>query len=82
MPVVGYARVSSYGQDLSVQLEKLETAECEKIFKEKRSGVDTGTSATETPSWSPRSIGWPLDLRPLPHHLRADRKGSLVPRGR
>jgi hypothetical protein len=24
MPVVGYARVSSFGQDLAVQLEKLE----------------------------------------------------------
>ena len=40
MPIVGYARVSSTGQDLSVQLEKL--AGCDKIFKEKRSGVDTG----------------------------------------
>src|SRR5687767_1754719 len=42
MPVVGYARVSSHGQDLAVQLEKLEGAGCEKIFKEKRSGVDAG----------------------------------------
>ena len=40
MTTVGYARVSSTGQDLSVQLEKL--AGCDKIFKEKRSGVDTG----------------------------------------
>ena len=40
MPTVGYARVSSTGQDLAVQLEKL--ADCDKIFKEKRSGVDTG----------------------------------------
>jgi DNA invertase Pin-like site-specific DNA recombinase len=32
-------RVSSTGQDLAVQLEKL--AGC-KVFKEKRSGVDTG----------------------------------------
>ena len=40
MPTVGYARVSSTGQDLSVQLEKL--AGCDKVFKEKRSGVDTG----------------------------------------
>jgi DNA invertase Pin-like site-specific DNA recombinase len=37
---VGYARVSSTDQDLSVQLEKL--AGCNKVFKEKRSGVDTG----------------------------------------
>src|SRR4030043_71496 len=42
MPTVGYARVSSSGQDLAVQLEKLEVAGCEKIFREKRSGVDAG----------------------------------------
>jgi DNA invertase Pin-like site-specific DNA recombinase len=40
MTVVGYARVSSTGQDLSVQLEKLDAAACDKVFKEKRSGVD------------------------------------------
>src|SRR6516164_4149972 len=40
MTAVGYARVSSTGQDLNVQLEKLES--CEKVFKEKRSGVDAG----------------------------------------
>ena len=40
MTAVGYARVSSTGQDLAVQLEKL--AGCDKVFKEKRSGVDTG----------------------------------------
>ena len=40
MTTVGYARVSSTGQDLEVQLEKLEG--CEKVFKEKRSGVDAG----------------------------------------
>ncbi len=40
MPAVGYARVSSTGQDLGVQLEKLKG--CDKVFKEKRSGVDAG----------------------------------------
>ena len=40
MTTVGYARVSSAGQDLSVQLEKLKG--CDKVFKEKRSGVDAG----------------------------------------
>src|SRR5262249_34318620 len=40
MTTVGYARVSSTGQDLSVQLEKL--GGCDKVFKEKRSGVHTG----------------------------------------
>jgi DNA invertase Pin-like site-specific DNA recombinase len=33
MPVVGYARVSSTGQDLAVQFEKLEKAGCKKVFK-------------------------------------------------
>ena len=42
MTTVGYARVSSTGQDLAVQLEKLEKVGCSKVFKEKRSGVDTG----------------------------------------
>ena len=40
MTTVGYARVSSLGQDLSVQLGKLKG--CDKVFKEKRSGVDAG----------------------------------------
>ena len=43
MTRVGYARVSSLGQDLTVQLEKL--AACDKVFKEKRSGVDAGRPA-------------------------------------
>ena len=40
MTTVGYARVSSTGQNLGVQLEKLKG--CDKVFKEKRSGVDAG----------------------------------------
>jgi DNA invertase Pin-like site-specific DNA recombinase len=43
MTTVGYARVSSLGQDLTVQLEKL--VGCDKVFKEKRSGVDAGRPA-------------------------------------
>lgn len=35
---VGYARVSSTGQSLDVQLEKLTAFGCERIYKEKRSG--------------------------------------------
>jgi DNA invertase Pin-like site-specific DNA recombinase len=43
MATIGYARVSSVGQSLDVQLEKLKA--CDKVFKEKRSGVDTGRPA-------------------------------------
>ena len=38
MEIVGYARVSSVGQSLDVQLEKLTNAGCTKVYKEKRSG--------------------------------------------
>ncbi len=34
---VGYARVSSIGQSLDVQLDKLK--ECDKIYQEKKSGT-------------------------------------------
>lgn len=38
MPRVGYARVSSTGQSLEVQLEKLNQEKCDRIYQEKRSG--------------------------------------------
>ena len=40
MATVGYARVSSVGQSLDVQLDKLK--DCDKVFQEKK----TGTSST------------------------------------
>jgi len=39
MSSIGYARVSSYGQSLDVQLEKLN--HCDRVFKEKQSGRST-----------------------------------------
>lgn len=36
---VGYARVSSHGQSLDTQIEKLTAFGCEKVFQEKRSGA-------------------------------------------
>jgi DNA invertase Pin-like site-specific DNA recombinase len=36
---IGYARVSSQGQSLDTQIEKLTAFGCEKIFQEKRSGA-------------------------------------------
>ena len=38
MAKVGYARVSSFGQSLELQLEKL--IACDKVFQEKKSGLD------------------------------------------
>ena len=39
--LVGYARVSSTGQSLDIQLEALSDAGCEKVFAEKMSGRST-----------------------------------------
>jgi len=39
MSVIGYARVSSVGQSLDVQVDKLTEFGCEKIYREKQSGT-------------------------------------------
>lgn len=40
MAMIGYPRVSTTGQSLDVQLDKLKTVGCTKIYEEKRSGLD------------------------------------------
>ena len=78
MTTVGYARVSSTGQDLGVQLEKLEATGCEKVFKEKRSGADAGRpelavprvpSGRRHPPGDENRPSGTLYVGPLPHHL-------------
>ncbi|WP_429095653.1 recombinase family protein [Aminobacter sp. BE322] len=38
--IVGYARVSSVGQGYETQVERLKAEGCEKVFSEKKSGLD------------------------------------------
>jgi len=47
MTVVGYARVSSHGQSSDIQVDRLKAAGCEKLFEEKRSGVDAKRPALQ-----------------------------------
>ena len=39
MSVIGYARVSTLDQDHTTQIERLESANCDKVFSEKQSGT-------------------------------------------
>ena len=39
MPIYGYARVSTSGQELDIQVAQLSAAGCERIFQEKETGT-------------------------------------------
>jgi DNA invertase Pin-like site-specific DNA recombinase len=41
MPKIGYARVSSHGQNLESQIDKLNNSGCEKIYQEKESATSS-----------------------------------------
>jgi DNA invertase Pin-like site-specific DNA recombinase len=51
MTVIGYARVSTTDQDLSIQAAALKAAGCQVIRAEKRSG--TTTEGREAPPYRP-----------------------------
>ena len=38
--IIGYARVSTTGQNLDVQRKQLQLAGCEKVYEEKHTGFD------------------------------------------
>ena len=67
MATVGYARVSTIGQNLDVQLEKLREYGCEEIFEEKRSGRFAARLARST-----------LDLHRILEQLQENEVGFVV----
>jgi DNA invertase Pin-like site-specific DNA recombinase len=62
---IGYARVSTEDQDLSLQLDALEAAGCDRIYREKASGWRTDRPAlAEALDWARKGdvlVVWKLD---------------------
>jgi len=70
---VGYARVSTLDQDLSLQLDALADAGCGKVFEDRASGVQAGRAGLQAALGYVRDgevlVVWKLDRlgRSLPH---------------
>jgi len=70
---VGYARVSTQDQDLSLQLDALAAAGCGKVFEDRASGVQAGRAGLQAALDYVRDgevlVVWKLDRlgRSLPH---------------
>ena len=85
--LIGYARVSTTDQDLSLQLDALKKAECEKIFKDKISGtkaerpaltkaIDFARSGDTIVVWRLDRLGRSLkDLLEIVHRLEENKVG-------
>jgi hypothetical protein len=58
MTVIGYARVSTTDQDLSLQEAALKAWGCDIIHAEKRGGTQLGGCAPSSPSSAPAGLGW------------------------
>lgn len=85
--LIGYARVSTTDQDLSLQLDALKKAECEKIFRDKISGtkadrpalkkaLDFARSGDTIVVWRLDRLGRSLkDLIQIVHQLEENKVG-------
>ena len=73
MPQIGYARISTAEQDMTLQLDALQAAGCEKIFSDQASGATEARPGLDAALAFLRQgdvlVTWKLDRlgRSLPH---------------
>ena len=79
MAKAGYARVSSVGQSLDVQREKL--SECDRLFEEKRSGCTMGQHSCLESSPSFHSRDCCRHLADMQHPVPKTQKPTYRGRG-